>query len=71
MNEERKLGWAVKSPGKDGSTIHFAYDRHDTPEQAIQAYGELVGESWEECVRKGASLIQQEIVERKNPPTKA
>jgi hypothetical protein len=66
----RKHGWAVKSPSKDGSTIHLAYDRHDTPEQAIQAYEELVGKSWEECVKEGAVLIQQEIVEKTKPTGK-
>jgi len=64
MNDERKLGWAVKSQSKDGSTIHLAYDRHDTPDQAIEAYVELVGKSWEECLKDGAILIHQEIVEK-------
>ena len=67
MEGVRKLGWAVKSRSTEGYVIHMAYYRHDTPEQAIQAYVEQTGKTWAESVSEGAVLVQQEIVEFKKP----
>jgi hypothetical protein len=59
-----KIAWAVKAPGPDGEVIHLDFLRHATPEEAIQAYEEKAGRTWAECVKAGAKLVEQKMIER-------
>ena len=58
-----KVSWVVRHIENGNVVLHMSYDRHTTPEEAIQAFEQHTGKPWVEHVREGATIVQKEVME--------
>jgi hypothetical protein len=63
MNGAKEVAWAIEFVENGKRTITVDYSKHLTPQEAKDAFAKQRGGLWEEFEKKGAKVVQREIVE--------